>query len=97
MIRPPPRSTRTDTLFPYTTLFRAKTSLCFQSVTGYAETHPNERILTIDVCPQANLSELLLGGLNNNGSDKLLVEQGKVPRCSIGGYFQLRQIGRAHV
>src|SRR3546814_5240263 len=23
MIRPPPRSTRTDTLFPYTTLFRA--------------------------------------------------------------------------
>src|SRR3546814_17182525 len=25
MIRPPPRSTRTDTLFPYTTLFR---SLC---------------------------------------------------------------------
>src|SRR3546814_12481755 len=24
MIRPPPRSTRTDTLFPYTTLFRAR-------------------------------------------------------------------------
>src|SRR3546814_2614536 len=27
MIRRPPRSTRTDTLFPYTTLFRSKTSL----------------------------------------------------------------------
>src|SRR3546814_9058438 len=25
MIRPPPRSTRTDTLFPYTTLFRSHT------------------------------------------------------------------------
>src|SRR3546814_8268542 len=25
MIRPPPRSTRTDTLFPYTTLFRSAT------------------------------------------------------------------------
>src|SRR3546814_9513176 len=25
MIRPPPRSTRTDTLFPYTTLFRSLT------------------------------------------------------------------------
>src|SRR3546814_13707297 len=25
MIRPPPRSTRTDTLFPYTTLFRSVT------------------------------------------------------------------------
>src|SRR3546814_12745511 len=24
MLRPPPRSTRTDTLFPYTTLFRSK-------------------------------------------------------------------------
>nr|WP_087574834.1 ParA family protein [Sphingomonas sp. CDS-1] len=67
-----------------------KTSLTFQSITGYAENHPTERILAIDVCPQANLSELLLGGLNNNGSDKLLAEQGKVPRCSIGGYFQAR-------
>src|SRR3546814_9651792 len=28
MIRRPPRSTRTDTLFPYTTLFRSKTNLC---------------------------------------------------------------------
>src|SRR3546814_3055894 len=27
MIRRPPRSTRTDTLFPYTTLFRAMTAL----------------------------------------------------------------------
>src|SRR3546814_11274827 len=27
MIRPPPRSTRTDTLFPYTTLFRSNESL----------------------------------------------------------------------
>src|SRR3546814_2882767 len=32
MIRRPPRSTRTDTLFPYTTLFRSKrrTCLCVQ-------------------------------------------------------------------
>src|SRR3546814_5195843 len=28
MIRRPPRSTRTDTLFPYTTLFRSETYLC---------------------------------------------------------------------
>src|SRR3546814_3607318 len=27
MIRPPPRSTRTDTLFPYTTLFRSETCI----------------------------------------------------------------------
>src|SRR3546814_8039438 len=29
MIRRPPRSTRTDTLFPYTTLFRSETRHCF--------------------------------------------------------------------
>src|SRR3546814_17067544 len=28
MIRRPPRSTRTDTLFPYTTLFRSVTGAC---------------------------------------------------------------------
>src|SRR3546814_2514305 len=34
MIRRPPRSTRTDTLFPYTTLFRSKTWLYLRS--GFA-------------------------------------------------------------
>src|SRR3546814_1429269 len=29
MIRRPPRSTRTDTLFPYTTLFRSRSSSAF--------------------------------------------------------------------
>lgn len=67
-----------------------KTSLAFQAITRYAEKHPKKRILAVDVCPQANLSELLLGGLNNKGSEKLLARQGLVPRCSIGGYFQLR-------
>lgn len=67
-----------------------KTSLAFQSAVRYAAKHRKKRILAIDVCPQANLSELMLGGLNNKGSDKLLARQGQVPRCSIGGYFQLR-------
>jgi cellulose biosynthesis protein BcsQ len=67
-----------------------KTSLAFQSITRYAEKYPSKRILAIDICPQANLSELMLGGLNNKGSEKLLERQGKMPRCSLGGYFQLR-------
>ena len=67
-----------------------KTSLAFQAITRYAEKHPKQRVLAIDVCPQANLSELMLGGLNNKGSEKLLAQQGQMPRCSIGGYFQLR-------
>jgi cellulose biosynthesis protein BcsQ len=67
-----------------------KTSLAFQAIARYAEIHSNERILAVDVCPQANLSELMLGGLNSKGSEKLLERQGQTPRCSLGGYFQLR-------
>lgn len=67
-----------------------KTSLAFQSIIRFAEKHPKKRVLAIDICPQANLSELMLGGLNNKGSEKLLERQGQVPRCSLGGYFQLR-------
>lgn len=67
-----------------------KTSLAFQSITRYAEVNPMRRILVLDICPQANLSELFLGGLTNNGGAKLLQQQGRVPRCSVGGYFQIR-------
>lgn len=67
-----------------------KTSLCFQSICFYANAHPDERVLAIDVCPQANLSELFLGGLANNGSSALLARQGETVRATIGGYFQLR-------
>ncbi|MGA2051712.1 MAG: AAA family ATPase [Opitutales bacterium] len=67
-----------------------KTSLAFQAITMYAQKHPNKKVLAIDICPQANLSELMLGGLNNKGSDKLLERHGLLPRCSLGGYFQLR-------
>ena len=67
-----------------------KTSLAFQAICRYAELHPKRKILALDICPQANLSELFLGGLTNNGSKNLLTRQGVMPRCSIGGYFQLR-------
>jgi len=67
-----------------------KTSLAFQAVCRYAEEYPKKKILAVDICPQANLSELFLGGLTNNGSKNLLAVQGKLPRCSVGGYFQVR-------
>lgn len=67
-----------------------KTSLAFQAICRYAQLHPEARVLAVDVCPQANLSELFLGGLTGGGSNKLLQQQGLVPRRSIGGYFQLR-------
>ena len=67
-----------------------KTSLCFQALTTYAHQHPKKRILAIDVCPQANLSELLFGGLTNGGSGVLLQHQGEATRRTIGGYFESR-------
>lgn len=67
-----------------------KTTLVFQIICEYAHEHPEKRILAIDVCPQANFSELLLGGLNQGGSDNLLRRQAAPPRATIGGYFQLR-------
>ncbi|WP_374512720.1 ParA family protein [Niveibacterium sp.] len=67
-----------------------KTSLAFQAIALYAETHPNKRVLAVDMCPQANLSELMLGGLNNGGSARLLNMQHEAPRRTVGGYFQAR-------
>lgn len=67
-----------------------KTSLAFQAITVYAEEHPDERILALDLCPQANLSELLLGGLMGEGSDNLSSLQSETPRRSVGGYFEQR-------
>src|SRR3546814_1751011 len=46
MIRRPPRSTRTDTLFPYTTLFR---SLCRQAGRQRAQHHPQP----VDLYPRS--------------------------------------------
>jgi cellulose biosynthesis protein BcsQ len=67
-----------------------KTSLAFQAICRYAELDSKKTILAIDACPQANLSELFLGGLTGGGGQELLKRQGLVPRCSIGGYFQAR-------
>src|SRR3546814_3539370 len=41
MLRRPPRSTRSDTLFPYTTLFRS-----------YGEDEADERLIPFDVVPR---------------------------------------------
>ena len=67
-----------------------KTSLAFQTMTMYAEQNEDRKILAVDLCPQANFSELLLGGLLGKGSANLLNLQQETPRKSIGGYFQQR-------
>src|SRR3546814_20792594 len=43
MIRRPPRSTRTDTRFPYTTLFRSSTAYLYSSYDEECEAQPTAR------------------------------------------------------
>src|SRR3546814_14963345 len=42
MLRPPPRSTRTDPLFPYPTLFRSRLTLGFANVAAYRRFDPSD-------------------------------------------------------
>lgn len=67
-----------------------KTTLCFQTILRYASQHSERHVLVIDLCPQANLSELLFGGMIGNGAQNLDMMYQSTPRCSIGGYFQER-------
>src|SRR3546814_16351488 len=48
MIRRPPRSTRTDTLFPYTTLFRSSALFSFRNRRKHSEREVGEHIQVID-------------------------------------------------
>src|SRR3546814_2558579 len=58
MIRRPPRSTRTDTLFPYTTLFRSRrTSSCSASCSSAAAPRTPARSSTPSVTRSAARSE----------------------------------------
>src|SRR3546814_20104596 len=62
MIRRPPRSTRTDTLFPYTTLFRSRWPKVMRRVAGYNLDifhNQSERPYTTD--NSVNLAHLLVG------------------------------------
>lgn len=67
-----------------------KTSLAFQAICAFAVHNPKRSILVVDVCPQANLSELFLGGQENGGGTNLLALHGDTFRRSLGGYFQDR-------
>src|SRR3546814_13458297 len=48
MIRRPPRSTRTDTLFPYTTLFRSTGTVADQTLQQPVHEHRQARTITVE-------------------------------------------------
>lgn len=66
-----------------------KSYLTFQIACEYARTHPDQKVLVIDLCPQANASSMLLGGIIQ-GEDNLDAISGKAPRKTIAGYIAER-------
>ncbi len=68
-----------------------KSYLTFQIAAEYARTHPDQKVLVIDLCPQANASSMLLGGIIK-GEDALNEISGRSPRRTIAGYIDERVI-----
>lgn len=66
-----------------------KSFLTFSLACEYAISHPDEEVLVLDLCPQANITEMLFGGKDAAPAaiDALYAER---PRRSIGGYFEAR-------
>jgi len=66
-----------------------KSYLTFQISCEYARTHPDQRVLVVDLCPQANSSGMLLGGIEN-GEQALEQFSQQTPRPTISGYIEDR-------
>src|SRR3546814_8110393 len=108
MIRRPPRSTRTDTLFPYTTLFRSWTIICFPVWTSYPSASNSQKrtafpwmlidstISTISTrSPHPPVSQRLLDGYVRPSGDRNDPDLADNGSQSAGA--QQAQIGSAHV
>lgn len=66
-----------------------KSFLSFIVGTEVAHRNPGQQVILVDMCPQANLSEIVLGG-NGKGADKLEKLLGETDRKTVGGYFDAR-------
>nr|VFJ75712.1 MAG: AAA domain-containing protein [Candidatus Kentron sp. FW] len=66
-----------------------KSYLTFQIASEYARTHLDRKILVVDLCPQANSSGMLLGGMRK-GEEALDILGAQTPRMTISGYMEDR-------
>lgn len=66
-----------------------KSYLTFQISCEYARTHPDQKVLVIDVCPQANASSMLLGGIIDGEKNLSALASKSSPR-TIAGYVAQR-------
>ena len=63
-----------------------KSYLTFQVSCEYASQHPSEKVLVIDLCPQANSSGMILGGMTT-GESSIEELSGMTPSKTISGYI----------
>ena len=66
-----------------------KSYLTFQIASEFASQNPLKRVLVVDLCPQANSSSMLLGGMFD-GEARLNQIHAQRPRQTISGYFEDR-------
>jgi len=66
-----------------------KSYLTFQIASEYARQNPHKKVLVVDLCPQANSSSMLLGGMIQ-GEVKLTQIHTQQPRRTISGYIEER-------
>jgi cellulose biosynthesis protein BcsQ len=66
-----------------------KSFVTFITACEYARQHPEKNVVIVDMCPQANVSEVVLGG-NGHGADELQKLLTAKNRKTIGGYFDER-------
>ena len=66
-----------------------KSFLSFVLGTEVAERNPDQQVILVDMCPQANLSEIVLGG-NGVGAEALRTVLSGKNRKTVGGYFDSR-------
>jgi cellulose biosynthesis protein BcsQ len=66
-----------------------KSFLCFVAGSEYAHRYSNTDVYVIDLCPQANVSETLLGGFPG-GPTALRGLVSRTPRATVAGYLEAR-------
>lgn len=66
-----------------------KSYLTFQIASEYARQNPTKKVLVVDLCPQANSSSMLLGGIEK-GEERLTDIHTATPRKTISGYIDDR-------
>lgn len=66
-----------------------KSYLTFQLASEYARQNPQKKVLVVDLCPQANSSSMILGGMKE-GEESLTEIHTSQPRCTISGYIEDR-------